>query len=184
MRSSGHSTGWRAEKQGLVSRSGHSPQETFLNTRSAGGSGLISYSPRLVLRAVRILAVVMTPDLSAAERWVLEQLADGDHHFANLGWLGGDEYHPEGAIEVLQSLLARGYVEARQCYEGDSWSRLLSADEAKDGWRTGRTGPASPPLVRTGTKDRCRSLDLQRCGVQASARTATAISRSHRGHCP
>jgi hypothetical protein len=73
----------------------------------------------------------MTPDLSAAERWVLEQLADGDHHLANLGWLGADEYQPEAAIGVLQSLLARGYVEVRQCYEGDSWSRLLSVDEAK-----------------------------------------------------
>jgi hypothetical protein len=73
----------------------------------------------------------MTPDLSAAERWVLEQLADDDHHLANLGWLGGDDFQPEAAIEVLQSLLARGYVELRQCYEGDSWSRLLSADEAQ-----------------------------------------------------
>jgi hypothetical protein len=72
-----------------------------------------------------------TPNLSAAERWVIEQLAEGDHHLAELGWLGGDEYQPQAAIEVLQSLLAREYVEVRQCYEGDSWSRLLSADEAK-----------------------------------------------------
>jgi hypothetical protein len=73
----------------------------------------------------------MTPDLSATERWVLEQLADDDHHLANLGWLGHDEYQAEAAIEVLRSLLAHGYVEVRQCYQGDSWSRLLSADEAK-----------------------------------------------------
>jgi len=73
----------------------------------------------------------MTPDLSTTERWILEHLADDDHHLANLGSLGGDEYQPEAAIEVLQSLLTRGYVEVRQCYEGDSWSRLLSADEAR-----------------------------------------------------
>jgi len=86
----------------------------------------------------------MRPDLSSAERWVLEQLADGDHHLADLGWLGSDEYQPEAAIEVLQSLTTRGYVEVRQCYEGDLWSRLLSVDEAKAAVANGTNWPRVP----------------------------------------
>lgn len=73
----------------------------------------------------------MSAELSESERWVLEQLSDADQHFADLAWLGGDEHRSEDAIEVVQLLLARGYIEVRECYEGDSWSRLLTIGEAK-----------------------------------------------------
>jgi hypothetical protein len=73
----------------------------------------------------------VSAELADRQRWILERLADDDHHFVDLAWLGGDQYRTEEAMETLLSLLALKYVQVRECYEGDPMSRLLTTDEAK-----------------------------------------------------
>jgi hypothetical protein len=72
----------------------------------------------------------MRVQLDGRERWILEQLADDDQRFVDLAWLGRHERRTEEAIETLLSLLGRGYVEVRECYAADSWSRVLTSEEA------------------------------------------------------
>jgi hypothetical protein len=85
----------------------------------------------------------MAPDLSAAERWIFEQLADDDHHLAHLGWLGGDQYEAEAAIEVLQSLLIRG--EAQQPTVGLFGVSALIRAAAAGIATADRSSPVPPP---------------------------------------
>jgi hypothetical protein len=85
----------------------------------------------------------VSAELANAERWVLERLADDDHHFADLAWLGDNQYRTEEAMVTLLSLLANGYVQVRECYEGERSSRLLAPLESKDAIADERNWPRS-----------------------------------------